>query len=431
MEPKILIIGAGPVGLSTAIGFAYRGYNVVCYDIDKERMEALRSGVSPIYEFELQNYIDLLKNNLKFVDDPCEAFAETNMYFIAVGTPLGNNNNVDMSAFWSAVSLIEKHVCRDSIIVIKSTVPIGTNKKVRQYITRSAIPYKIDVISNPEFLAQGTSVSDTINATRIVIGYNNEDSRDAILEVYKGFDCEKVVTTPESAELIKYESNCYLAMRVSFVNDLAVICDLVGADIRAVVKGLSLDPRIGDLYFSPSSGYGRSCFPKDTVCFHQQMQTEYGHELELIEATVDINKRQSLLLCRKIVKRHGNLFEKNICVLGLSFKKNTDDVRNSLAVDIISYFIDNGANVVTWDPVAEHNGRKIFGNRIKYASNIEEAVNGNDIVLIATDWNEIVNMPLSLLKGKSVYDGRNCLLGRLDDIDFEYTYIGGCNKYAK
>ena len=428
MKQKILIIGMGPVGLSTAIGFAHVGVPVVCYDIDKRRIDKLKKGEAPFYEGGLQQYLTQYTASLTFTDSAEVAFQDTNVFFIAVGTPLGKNSSADMSAFWSVIEQIEANIRRDSIIVVKSTVPIGTNEQVIKYFARRNLPYRIEVVSNPEFLAQGTSIDDTLNATRIVIGCNNEESKVAMQKIYDKFSCEKIITTPKSAELIKYAANCYLAMRISYVNDLAVMCGLIGADVQSVLRGVALDPRIGEQYFSPSLGYGGSCFPKDTVCFHNQMQSEYGHELELIEATVDINKRQSLLLCRKIIEDNGDLFNKNICVLGLSFKQGTDDVRNSLSVDNITFLISNGANVTVWDPIAMQNGKDIFGNRITYADNIESAVNQCDIVLIATDWNAIVNAPLCLFKGKHVYDGRNCLLSRIDEIEFEYTYIGGVKK---
>lgn len=425
MPNKILIIGMGSVGLATAIGFANVGYSLSCYDINKEKIAMLKKGKAPFFEHDLQHCIDIYRDNIFFTSNLAEAFKDTNIFFICVGTPLGENNSVDMVAFRNAIEAIVNNVKYDSTIVIKSTVPIGTNKKVVQYIKSLRLSFKINVVSNPEFLSQGTAIKDTIQASRIIIGYNEPESRDLMLDIYKHFDVEKIATTPESAELIKYESNCYLAMRISFVNDLAYACDLVGADLISVLKGVSLDSRIGNYYFSPGLGYGGSCFPKDTICFHHQLQSEYGYELELIEATIDINQRQPLRLCRKIIQNYGSILNRNISVLGLAFKKDTDDVRDSLALAVVSYLIDNGAKVTVWDPVANTKAKEIFKNAVTYAKTLEDAVNQSDIIFIATDWDEIVNIQLSSFIGKDVYDGRNCFLKRREEIKFNYYYVGG------
>lgn len=426
MQEKILVIGLGPVGLSTAVGFAHAGHELFCYDIDKERISSLKNGEAPFYERDLQPHLNQYGNKIHFTDSVSEAFENTNIFFVCVGTPLGQKNSADMTAFWSAVDLVVKNVKRDSVIVVKSTVPIGTNKKLTHHLETLKLKYKIGVVSNPEFLAQGTSIKDTICASRIVIGCNTSELRDTMLNVYDKFDGEKIVTTPESAELIKYEANCYLAMRLSFVNDLAHTCELVGADVTDVLRGVSLDSRIGAHYFAPGLGYGGSCFPKDTVCFHNQIQTEYGYELELIEATIDINKRQPFHLCRKMMENcGGNLTNRKISILGLSFKKDTDDVRDSLAVNVVSYLVSNGAIVTVWDPVAMINAQKIFKDSVAYARSLDEAVAVSDIIFIVTDWDEILGITFDKFKGKDVYDGRNCFVGRRGEIEFNYYYVGG------
>ena len=427
-KPKILIMGVGPVGLATAIGFAHSGYDVMCYDVDSTKISALNAGKAPFYEKNLQLYLDEHMSRLCFTDDVEEAFSAAQYCFVTVGTPLDANFTVDLTAFWNAVNVIIDNIKSDGVIVVKSTVPIGTNRKVESLLKKKALSHNITVVSNPEFLAQGTSVEDTLDASRIVIGGNDKKSLNEIAMLYEKCTCEKILTTPESAELIKYEANCYLAMKVSFVNDLAVACKLVGADLEAVMRGVTTDPRIGNKYFSPGLGYGGSCLTKDVVAFHHQIQKEYGHELELIEATVDINKRQCLFLCRQIVDDFGELVNRKIAVLGVAFKKNTDDVRNSLAIDNIRFLKDNGAHVTVWDPVSEENCRKIFGDSIAYEKSLKRVVAENEIVLITTDWDEVVNMSLSWLKGKSVYDGKNLFLN-CDVSEMDYIYIGGkCRK---
>lgn len=424
---KILIIGTGPVGLATAIGFAHYGFNVKCYDIDTSRISLLKSGITPFYEEGLQKHLDNYSNKLSFTDNVMEAFKYAKYCFISVGTPIGNSGEIDMYAFWQAVDLVCSHIINDGIIVIKSTVPIGTNRKVKMRLAELGLQHRIDVVSNPEFLAQGTSIIDTINPSRIVIGSNSKEAQIEILRLYENCSCEKILTNPESAEMIKYESNCYLAMRLSFVNDLATTCSLVGADVQTVLRGVSSDIRIGDKYFSPSIGYGGSCFPKDTVAFHNQIQKEYGYELELIEATVDINKRQCLYLCRKIINDFGSIVGKKVAILGVAFKKHTDDVRNSLAIDNIKFLKENGACVTVWDPRAETNCRMIFADTINYEKSLECAIIENDIILIMTDWDDIINMPSHIFNGKSVYDSKNIFINN-KTIEFNYTYIGGENR---
>lgn len=423
--PKnILVIGAGPVGLATSIGFAHVGYEVKCYDIDKNRIQALKSGQCPFFEEGLQLCLTKYINRIHFMDDPAEAFSNPNIILIAVGTPLGRNNEIDMAAFWNVVNSVSENVQGDAILIIKSTVPVGTNKKVQNLFKSIHINNNIAVVSNPEFLSQGTSIEDTIYPSRIVIGCNSQWAKEQIEDLYAKFDCIKIYTTPESAELIKYEANCYLAMRVSFVNDLAVVCDLVGANVVDVIQGISLDKRIGADYFMPGIGYGGSCLPKDTVAFHGQIQKEYGHELELIEATIDINKRQCLYLCRKILAEHKSIKDKRIAVLGLSFKKGTDDIRNSLAIENIRYLSNHGAHICVWDPVSHIKGDEGFSGEIEIASTIEAAVKDADIILITAEWDEIRNTDLTMFNGKSVYDGKNLFVDK-DTHSFSYTYIGG------
>lgn len=431
-QNKILVIGLGPVGLSTAIGFAEWGYEVVCYDIDSKRINMLKDRKAPFVDGSLQEYLDANWNKMVFTNNVKEAFKDTNIFFLVVGTPQGTDSAVDMTAYWKAINTISEEAKQGGIIVIKSTVPVGTNTKTVQYLQNKRLGVKLSVVSNPEFLAQGTSIWDVLNPSRIVIGCSEKAQADTISELYSNVVCPKIITTPESAEIIKYESNCYLAMRVSYVNDLAMTCNNANANLEDVLRGVSLDPRIGVEYFKPGFGYGGSCFPKDTVCYHNQIQREFGHELELIQATIDINERQKLFLCREMIADHKDLNGKNILLLGVSFKKGTDEVRNSLSIGIIEFLLGNGANITAWDPVALENCKKIFGNRINYADDFNSCIKQNNIILIGTDWDDIVDISMDLLKRKSVYDGKNCLLPRKNEIlDFNYTYIGGKIKHAK
>lgn len=420
----ITIVGAGCVGLATAIGFASVGLEVTCFDIDEAKIKSLKAGTPTTHEENLRESLTACAKFLHFTSRPEKALSNAEFIFIAVPTPLSEDGKADLSSFWAAVDAIFEHAANDCFIVVKSTVPLGTNAQVRKMARRNS-KFKISVVSNPEFLAQGTSIRDTIQSSRIVVGAADPEDGERVLSLYKKFNSDKLLTTPESAEMIKYASNCYLAMRVSYINDIANLCAAVGADIRDVVKGISLDPRIGGGYLSPGLGYGGSCLPKDTKSFYNQVRSEFQYDLGLMKATIDINDRQSLYLCKKIHEDSQSLSGIDVAVLGLSFKAGTDDVRNSIAVGNINYMIGNGAKVTVWDPVAMNNARMLFGNSVAYAASLEEAVKASQIILIATDWPEITQVDFSILSGKKIYDGKNCLLSRKGQINFQYTFIGG------
>lgn len=421
---KITVVGAGCVGLATAIGFASVGYDVTCLDIDEDKVKSLKAGIPTTHEENLKEHLESCGKRLHFTSCPEEALLGATFIFIAVPTPLSKDGKADLSSLWAAVEGVFKHATNDCFLIIKSTVPLGTNSKVKQLAILNS-KYQISVISNPEFLAQGTSIRDTIQSSRIVVGATDKEDGQRVLALYDKFESEKILTTPQSAEIIKYASNSYLAMRVSFINDIANLCSIVEADIADVVKGISLDPRIGGGYLSPGLGYGGSCLPKDTKSFYQHTQADFKYDLGLVKATIDINDTQYLYLCKKMHDEGQTLSGTKVAILGVAFKAGTDDVHHSIIVSNIEYLIKNGAEVTIWDPVAMKNCEKIFGNTISYAESLENAVKSNALILIGTDWAEITQIDFELLKGKKVYDARNCLLNRRHQMNFHYTFIGG------
>lgn len=423
---NVLIMGMGPVGLATALGFAYFGISVECYDIDKQKIQQYINGDLPFYENNLKDFFNTHKTKLHFSNVLSKSMHLADYIFITVGTPLStiSNDGVEMRMFWSAIKDAVKCAKNQSIIVIKSTVPLGTNMRVQNYIKAQKLSKKIYVVSNPEFLAQGTSITDTICASRIVIGVNDPFCKNRMEELYSSFLSTKIYTNPISAELIKYLANSYLAMRISFFNETSNICELTNANIEDVIKGLTLDKRIGSDYCSPSIGYGGSCFPKDTFALLKQMKNGYDHKLPLIEATIDINEKQKIKLCEKI---HNDCLNKNeeIAILGLTFKPGTDDLRHSVAVENVNYLLSYGHRIVVWDPTALSKAYAIWGEKISYSSTLEDIVRRCKYIYITSKWPQIKRLALKKFHGKYVYDGSNCLLGQKEKINFKYVYLGG------
>ena len=426
-EEKIAVIGIGPVGLATALGFAIFGYDVICYDIDKLKIESYKKSYLPFYEKNLKKIFDRAKKHLTFTTSVSDALSNADFIFITVGTPYSDiaDNGVEMSAFWNSVQNVINYSKRECLIILKSTVPVGTNSEVVKFIETNTYTANMHVVSNPEFLSQGSSIVDTIKASRIVIGINDNYSKEKMSKLYKNFPGKKIFTDPISAELIKYSANCYLAMRISFFNEIANMCEMTGANVEDVIYGVTHDRRIGDHYCSPSFGYGGSCFPKDTIALYKQFKSRFKYELKLVNATIAINDRQKMKLCEKIHNQCSGKLNEWIAVLGLTFKPNTDDLRYSVALDSINYFLSFGHKVVVWDPVALRIAHKYFKTKIKYCSSLETAILMSKYILISTDWPQIKNIDLSIFNGKKVFDGRNCLLKFKDSIDFEYTFIGG------
>ncbi len=426
---NIAIAGTGYVGLVSGVCFAEKGQQVICVDIDEQKVNKMKSGISPIYEEKLQ---ELMNKNYKegrinYTTDYKSAYKDADFVFIGVGTPEKIDGSANLDYVYEVAKQIAESVEKDCVVVIKSTVPIGTNDSVEQYIKENLKhDVKIDVASNPEFLSQGTAVKDTLNASRIVIGTENKQTEEKMLNLYNNFDLPIVTTNRRSAEMIKYASNDFLALKVSFINDIANLCEIVGADIEDVSKGMSYDKRIGDKFLKAGCGYGGSCFPKDTKALHFLAQQE-GYELKTVKSAIEVNKEQKLKLIRKARKKFKTFKGINIAILGLTFKAGTDDLREAPSLENIPIFIEEGANIKAYDPAGMDNFKKKYPTQVAYMNSPQEALQNADICFIFTDWDEIKRVKPEeygkLMKTPIIYDGRN--IYNLDEMkEYEYYSIG-------
>ena len=429
---KIAIAGTGYVGLVTGVCLAEVGHeNVVCLDVDKQKVDLMKDGVSPIYEEHLE---ELMKKNyekgrIDYTTNYKDAYKDADIIMIAVGTPERSDGSANLDYIKKVAKQIASSVTKDTLVVIKSTVPIGTNDAIEKFIRENLKnKVKIELASNPEFLSQGTAVMDTLNASRIVIGVESEWAKNILEEVYKPFNQPIVVTNRNSAEMIKYASNDFLALKISFMNDIANLCEIVGANIEDVAKGMSYDERIGSKFLKAGIGYGGSCFPKDTKALHW-LASHNGYELKTVKAAIEVNESQKLRLVRKAANLVESFDGMKVCVLGLTFKPETDDLREAPSIPNIQYLLERGAEVVAYDPVGIENAKKIFKDSITYTTSIDEAIKDADICFIMTEWKQILNYDISNYKHKMkrplVFDGRNCYtLDTMKDLGIEYYSIG-------
>ena len=429
---KIAIAGTGYVGLVTGVCLAEVGHeNVVCLDVDKQKVDLMKDGVSPIYEEHLE---ELMKKNyekgrIDYTTNYKDAYKDADIIMIAVGTPERSDGSANLDYIKKVAKQIASSVTKDTLVVIKSTVPIGTNDAIEKFIRENLKNnVRIELASNPEFLSQGTAVMDTLNASRIVIGVESEWAKNILEKVYKPFNQPIVVTNRNSAEMIKYASNDFLALKISFMNDIANLCEIVGANIEDVAKGMSYDERIGSKFLKAGIGYGGSCFPKDTKALHW-LASHNGYELKTVKAAIEVNESQKLRLVRKAANLVESFDGMKVAVLGLTFKPGTDDLREAPSIPNIQYLLERGAEVVAYDPVGIENTKNIFKDSIKYTTSIDEAIEDADICFIMTEWKQILNYDISNYKNKMkrplVFDGRNCYtLDTMKDLGIEYYSIG-------
>lgn len=426
---KVAVAGTGYVGLVAGVCFAERGQQVICVDIDEAKISKMKAGNSPIYEQDLEG---LMQKNYKlgridYTTDYKKAYKDADFIFIGVGTPERADGSANLDYVFEVAKQIAETVEKDCIIVIKSTVPIGTNDEIEKFINNNIKHnVNINVASNPEFLAQGTAVKDTLYASRIVIGTENKETEEKMLDLYKNFDLPIVSTNRKSAEMIKYASNDFLALKVSFMNDIANLCEIVGANIEDVAKGMSYDKRIGDKFLKAGCGYGGSCFPKDTKALHY-LAHQQGYELKTVKAAIEVNKNQKLVLLKKAREKFKSFKGVNVAVLGLTFKPGTDDLREAPSLENIPILIEEGANIKAYDPVGIENFKKKYPTEITYVSTPQEALKNADICFIFTEWDEIKKVKpeeyTNLMKTAIVYDGRN--IYNLDEMrDIDYYSIG-------
>jgi UDPglucose 6-dehydrogenase len=381
-------------------------------DVDEAKIALLNQGISPIYEPNLSELMQANMENLTFTTDYRSAYEDAEVVFIGVGTPEKKDGSANLNYVYKVAAQIAQSVGRDCVIVIKSTVPIGTNDKVEAYIKENlANDVQVWVASNPEFLAQGTAVRDTLHASRIVLGVENPEAGRILQEVYKDFEAYKLVTNRRSAEMIKYASNDFLALKISYINEIANLCEIVGANIQDVTKGMGFDERIGNRFLNAGIGYGGSCFPKDTKAL-SWLATFNDNEIKTIKAAIEVNESQKLKLYKKARKYYPDFQDLTIAVLGLTFKPGTDDLREAPSLVNIPLFLDDGAHIRAWDPVGEQNYRKIYPDEIEYCESIESTLKDADLCLIFTEWEEVKTMDVSLferqMKRPVILDGRNC-----------------------
>lgn len=428
---KVVVAGTGYVGLVTGACLSEVGHNVTCVDVDEKKVEIMKKGISPIYEPGLD---ELLERNYKegrldFTTDYKNAYKNADIVFIGVGTPERSDGSANLDYVFTVCSQIAENLENDCLVVVKSTVPIGTNDKVEAFLKENVKEgINIEVASNPEFLAQGTAVVDTLKASRIVIGVESERAENTLREVYERFNQPIVATNRRSAEMIKYASNDFLALKISFMNEIANFCEIVGADIEDVAKGMSYDPRIGDKFLRAGIGYGGSCFPKDTKALHW-LANDNGYEIKTIKATIEVNQNQKLKMFREAKKRFGDLKGKKVAVLGLTFKPGTDDLREAPSIVNVRRLLDEGAEIVAYDPVGIENFKKLYSTEIEYVDNLGEALKDADMAFLFTEWKEIKGIELSvyetLMKTPIIFDGRNCYeIKDVEKSSVEYHSVG-------
>jgi UDPglucose 6-dehydrogenase len=432
---KITVVGTGHVGLVTGACLAEIGHEVTCYDIDHDKIEMMKRGKIPFFEPGLTELIDKNFENgrLSFTYNDCEAMSNNEIIYITVGTPMGPDGKVDLHYLYEAANQIAKNITKNVIIVIKSTVPIGTNRIIKERIeAASKFEITIDMVSNPEFLREGSAIHDTFFSDRIVIGSDDEKAAELVEEINKPFGIPFFKTDLLSAELIKYSSNAFLATKISFINEIAQLCEVLGANIEDVAYGMGLDSRIGPHFLRAGIGYGGSCFPKDVNALIHTA-TEHGAELKIIKAANLVNRKQQNVLVEKARQRFGSLQNRKAAILGLSFKPNTDDIRESPALRMASVLLEEGVNISAFDPVSIEHAKKHLGDAIDYSSSIEDALLNAEMAFIVTDWDDIKNFPLSqyekLMQTPILFDGRNCYsLEEVSRFSIEYFSIGRRNS---
>jgi UDPglucose 6-dehydrogenase len=430
---NIAVVGTGYVGLVSGTCFAESGNEVVCVDIDRDRIERLKAGKVPIYEPGLEELVrrNIKERRLSFTTDLAGAISQSMVSFIAVGTPMSPSGAADLSGVLSAAEAIARAAEGYHIIAVKSTVPVGTNDQLRELVER-AVPHRIDVCSVPEFLKEGSAIEDFMRPDRVVIGSTNDQATTILREVHAPFlrtDNPVLVMDPRSAELTKYASNAMLAIRISFINQMANLCEAVGAEINDVRRGMGSDRRIGTQFLFPGVGYGGSCFPKDVQALIHSAAAQHI-DFTLLKATDAVNHQQKRLLVDR-VKQHfgGDLAGRTFAIWGLAFKPRTDDMREAPSLVVIEELLKAGARVHAHDPEALKSARQIFGDRIEYFETNYDALAGADALIILTEWNEFRHPNFqrikAALKQPTIFDGRNLYDPALmRALDFRYYSIG-------
>jgi UDPglucose 6-dehydrogenase len=432
---NVCVIGTGYVGLVTGCVFSDLGNEVVCVDKNPDKIDMLQRGQMPIYEPGLEEMArrNVEDRRLCFTTDLPPALERSEVVFICVGTPPLDNGDPDISFVEEAARGIARALNRYKVIVNKSTVPVGTGNRVREIIAAHRKDnVAFDVVSNPEFLREGSAIKDTLEPDRIVIGAPSQTVAMKILELYAPLERPMLITDVASAEMIKYASNAFLATKISFINSVANICEAVGADVEQVTKGMGYDHRIGAPFLNAGLGYGGSCFPKDSSALVRTAEKN-GYDFKLLKAVIEVNREQPIRFVDRMREAaSGSLAGKAVGVLGLAFKPNTDDIRDAKSLEIIARLLAEGASVTTYDPIAMENTRRIFP-QIEYACNAYEAAEGADLLVIVTEWNEFKQLNMervrALMRVPLLFDGRNLYdPAKMRRLGFRYYGIGRGNR---
>ncbi len=429
----IAVIGTGYVGLVTGACFAEFGVEVTCVDVDKGKIDRLNQGMIPIYEPGLDNIVE--KNTkagrLHFTTEIKSAVEQALVIFLAVGTPPKEDGSPDMSFYESAAADIAKYMNGYKVLVTKSTVPVGTGKWLREFVKENQkMPTNFGVASNPEFLREGAAIEDFMRPDRVVIGSNEEDAIAIMKDLYRPLyliETPIIITSVEAAELIKYAANAFLATKISFINEIANLCDKIGCDVHDVARGMGMDKRIGGKFLHPGPGFGGSCFPKDTRAL-SSVAKQFGVESLIVDVVIEVNELQRKAMIPKMQSLVGDFKDKQIAVLGLSFKPETDDMRESPAIDIIREIQAQGARVKAFDPVAMEEARHYLSD-VEYAADEYDAIEGADLLVFMTEWNQFRALDMekvkSLLKTPKIADLRNIYEPKdMRNLGFEYIGVG-------
>ncbi|HMQ02814.1 MAG TPA: UDP-glucose/GDP-mannose dehydrogenase family protein [Pyrinomonadaceae bacterium] len=429
----IAVIGTGYVGLVSGACFAEFGVDVTCVDVDASKIEKLQNGMIPIYEPGLDQLVhkNVKAGRLHFTTDLASAVKKALVVFLAVGTPPRDDGTPDMSYYRQAAKEVAEAMNGYKVLVTKSTVPIGTGKWLREFVNENvADPVEFGVASNPEFLREGAAIDDFMRPDRVVIGSDDERAIDVMKDLYRPLyliETPFVITSLEAAELIKYAANAFLATKITFINEVANLCDAIGCDVHDVARGMGMDNRIGRKFLHPGPGYGGSCFPKDTRAL-TTVADQFGVETLIVDAVIDANQRQRMAMIPKIEKLVGDISGKRIGVLGLSFKPETDDMRESPAIDIIRTILEKGGTVKAFDPVAMDEAKHHIDG-IDFAADEYDAIDGADALVIITEWNQFRALDMGrvkeLLKSPKIADLRNVYEPEdMRELGFEYVGVG-------
>ena len=434
---KIAIVGTGYVGLVSGTCFAEMGAHVTCVDVDTNKIEKLKNGIMPIYEPGLE---ELVKRNveygrLQFTTDLTEVLDDVEVVFSAVGTPPDEDGSADLKYVLAVARQFGQNINKYTILVTKSTVPVGTAKKVKaaiqEELDKRGVDVPFDVASNPEFLKEGAAIKDFMSPDRVVVGTESEKAKEVMTRLYKPFlinNFRVIFMDIPSAEMTKYAANAMLATRISFMNDIANLCERVGANVDAVRKGIGTDARIGSKFLYAGCGYGGSCFPKDVkALLHTGLDN--GYHMEVIEAVERVNERQKSIVYDKIIKAVGSVKGKTIAIVGLSFKPETDDMREAPALVVIDKLLADGATIRVFDPIAMDECKRRIGDAVTYCKNMYDAADGADVFALMTEWRQFRlpswNVVQKVMNGNVVVDGRNIYdRQELEEMGFVYTRIG-------